>query len=347
MAKRNLQVNTPLSPIKGILLLLMVMILIWASCGTFAYFTIPPADPYKPFISSYIYFPATVTIVISGIILFGIIVTSLISVLSPKNNTALPPKVFSRFVKPYFTDRIRPAFELQESTSPVQDQLRTSKLGGIPYWPEHRVYPQNKQHQDLRLLAQINFAELPSHDLFPSSGILQFFITQQHMYGYSELPENNGYAVIYHEDSDSPQTPRDIPQLTLDDDTSPLIKNCRISFTQTTEAPPTYTESTPEIINDYFTEKDFDDPDEEMRAKGIPIAKPVSKLFGYATPIQTTLRGIPKQSEAELILLLQLLSEDDLAACIWGDMGGGYFLISSEDLKHRHFHKAVFTWDCY
>lgn len=39
--------------------------------------------------------------------------------------------------------------------------LTNSKVGGHPYWPVNEPYPVSPEHEPLRLLAQINFSEIP------------------------------------------------------------------------------------------------------------------------------------------------------------------------------------------
>ena len=56
-----------------------------------------------------------------------------------------------------------------------------SKIGGNPYLPKGFTYPKNSYGEDLYLLAQINFAEIPKMEGFPESGILEFFVSACNM----------------------------------------------------------------------------------------------------------------------------------------------------------------------
>lgn len=51
-----------------------------------------------------------------------------------------------------------------------------SKIGGEPYLPLDTAYPLDSNGNPLALLAQFNFAEIPSLPNFPDKGILQFYI---------------------------------------------------------------------------------------------------------------------------------------------------------------------------
>ena len=45
--------------------------------------------------------------------------------------------------------------------------LWQSKVGGEPYLPISQHYPQTLEGENLQLLAQINFAELPENEVYP------------------------------------------------------------------------------------------------------------------------------------------------------------------------------------
>ncbi len=57
--------------------------------------------------------------------------------------------------------------------------LLDSKLLGRPYLPKGFEYPRDPDGKPLRLLAQINFADVPPLDDYPDEGILQFFISDE------------------------------------------------------------------------------------------------------------------------------------------------------------------------
>lgn len=77
--------------------------------------------------------------------------------------------------------------------------LTKSKFGGYPYWPgaNYETYPKaDGGITPLTLLAQINFAEIPSYknDIFPRTGLLQFFILN--------ADDMENYKVVYHKTID-------------------------------------------------------------------------------------------------------------------------------------------------
>ena len=62
----------------------------------------------------------------------------------------------------------------------------SSKFGGLPYLPKNFAYPTDKKGNPLKLLAQLNFAELPLLADFPTSGILQFFVLPTDVIGLAD-----------------------------------------------------------------------------------------------------------------------------------------------------------------
>ena len=80
--------------------------------------------------------------------------------------------------------------------------LWQSKFGGSPYLPMGQTYPKSESGDNLQLLAQINFAELPENTQYPSTGILQFFINPfDDLYGldFDDQQKQDGFRIIFHE----------------------------------------------------------------------------------------------------------------------------------------------------
>ncbi|MCL2016621.1 MAG: YwqG family protein, partial [Defluviitaleaceae bacterium] len=90
----------------------------------------------------------------------------------------------------------QPAIRL---TTRQSDQITAtnSKFGGLPYLPKNFAYPMDGKGNPLKLLAQLNFGELPPLADFPSEGILQFFVLNNKMLGVKDW--KNQSKVLYHE----------------------------------------------------------------------------------------------------------------------------------------------------
>ena len=74
-----------------------------------------------------------------------------------------------------------------------------SKFGGIPYLPKNFEVPYGTSDDNgqLALLAQINCTDLPENNLYPKTGILQFWIGRDDLMGL-----DGDYKVVYFENID-------------------------------------------------------------------------------------------------------------------------------------------------
>lgn len=70
--------------------------------------------------------------------------------------------------------------------------ITDSHLGGVPYLPHDGKYPMGEDGQMLWLCAQINFAQMPAMEDFPTEGILQFFL--------SDFDYDGGFGLYSEED---------------------------------------------------------------------------------------------------------------------------------------------------
>ena len=77
--------------------------------------------------------------------------------------------------------------------------LEESKFGGFPFVPLGGAIPTNAEGSQLALLAQINCAQLPENNMYPSDGWLQVWCLEDEMYGFCSdtiQPETN-QKVLY------------------------------------------------------------------------------------------------------------------------------------------------------
>jgi len=93
-----------------------------------------------------------------------------------------------------------------------------SKFGGVPYWPKDYAYPTCSRGNPLKLLAQLNFAQLPALENFPVSGILQFYVLPDESVGLQGWPsptKQDTFRVVYHKEI-LPEESRmtDFPEIT-------------------------------------------------------------------------------------------------------------------------------------
>ena len=82
--------------------------------------------------------------------------------------------------------------------------LFDSKFGGLPYWDMEKEYPVDSTGNKMMLLAQINlerlFQEVERDELLPSTGMFQFFIALDDVYGmdFDGQGIQKNFKVVYH-----------------------------------------------------------------------------------------------------------------------------------------------------
>lgn len=208
----------------------------------------------------------------------------------------------------------------------------------------------DEENQPLKLLAQINFADVPHHlPHFPTTGILQFFIDPfDDVLGldFEDGQSQKGFRVIFHEHiiEDKAQLIQDFSFITnkLEDFYFPVEKEMALTFTTNTEAL---------SMNDFRTEKtyapfydDLLEDDDIADAFYDAYGGTGHKMGGYPFFTQTDPRAYGDYPDAT-ILLLQVDSIGD--HIMWGDVGVGNFFISEEALKRRDFSQVLYNWDCH
>ena len=226
--------------------------------------------------------------------------------------------------------------------------VTSSKFGGNPYWPLTMDYPTDGTGQPLHLLAQLNFSELPKLEHYPESGLLQFFIANDDVYGYEfaspgqdpvDLATNpKNFRVIYHESMNSSELLTDFP-VKDDDCYLPLNEEYAIEATLDNEVA---------SVSDYRFERiDFGHTldDDVMDYFYDHESALGSKIGGYAHFTQDDPRGY--LAKEDWWLLFQMDTEYSEAVDImWGDSGVGNFFIRPRDLKNKDFNKVWYNWDC-
>ena len=252
--------------------------------------------------------------------------------------------------------------------------LTSCKLGGSPYLPKDFEYPRNSNGLPLKLLAQLNFAELPKLEHFPKDGILQFYILHDDMMGLDDdLTQQNNFRVIFHKEILSLNMLRtDFSELELIQ-----IDNNSYSFDcfpfggefiltgEITNQVMTSMDYRHRILfeklckEDYYLEKFTDDGltekiydlflNEEFDFD-IVVDQEVHLINGYPTFSQHDPRGYDIKNKYDT-LLFQLVSQPCKELhkweILWGDAGVGNFFINIKNLKKCNFADVLYTWDCY
>lgn len=214
-----------------------------------------------------------------------------------------------------------------------------SKFLGKPYLPTEFQYPKDKKGNPMILLAQINFAETPQLENYPTSGILQFFISPTEWYDMDD------YKILFHETVENEyQTDFAFLTDTLYEE-SPVYCEHKLAFEKVIE----YGGYEDFRFNgqidfngkDYFdfqeglTKEQAEEMDNFLDGTG-------HKIGGYAYFTQADPRGYDSNQKDE-ILLLQIDTDEEI---MFGDSGVGNLFITLKSLKEKDFEQAWFNWDC-
>lgn len=250
-----------------------------------------------------------------------------------------------------------------------------SKFGGVPYLNKNTNVPIDKNGSQLALLAQIDCATLPENNIYPKSGLLQFWIGRD---SGSGLGDKDGSKVIYYKDLDttvtedevlekyyrlnednktefSPYHPKNTSfSLTFEKQTMPITSTCelfeRLLLKETKEY---YPDVEGEDIYAIFDEDAIDYIFDELNGEEHIIG-------GYPSFIQWDPRYFEDDDDFEegskvySTLLLQIGSEwgnadwpsNERYEIMWGDAGIANFFIAPGDLEQQNFDDVLYNWDC-
>ena len=238
-----------------------------------------------------------------------------------------------------------------------------SKVGGLPYWDPAKTYPTDSNGKKMFLLAQINFDQDKAESPLPQSGMLQFFIGGEEMYGLDldHPSEQKDWRIVYHEKVDASVTAEaveamGIPSNNGDDEEvdSPVFRSCvfRLVKKETWLTPDhweRFDELTLEVAKDLFGETDAESANEVFGEDQYALLEEEyfysenSQLLGHPFFTQEDAR---EEGSRYNTLLFQLDSETVDDVVMWGDSGVGNFFINAEDLKRLDFSNVLYNWDC-
>ena len=255
------------------------------------------------------------------------------------------------------------AYQLEFDTESVPT-IFDSKVGGLPYWDPAKTYPTDSNGKKMCLLAQINFDQDKAESPLPQSGMLQFFVGGEEMYGldFDHPTEQKDWCIVYHEKIDASVTAEAVEAMGIpsnnDDEgvDSPVFRSCvfRLAKKETWLTPDNwerFDELTLEVAKDLFDQTDAESAEEVFGEDQYAL---LEEEYFYSE--NSHLLGHPYFTQADIrergwrydTLLFQLDSEtvDEEDIVMWGDMGVGNFFINSEDLKRLDFSNVLYNWDC-
>ncbi|RKZ52549.1 MAG: DUF1963 domain-containing protein [Candidatus Parabeggiatoa sp. nov. 2] len=251
-----------------------------------------------------------------------------------------------------FRDKIESSLKPFIEILPQQNEDLTwwqSQFGGLPYLPKGSEYPKDAQGNPLFLLAQINFEEVPCLAGFPQTGILQFYIADNGLYGadFDNPTQQEGFRVVYF-----PAISQSEEDLVTDFSFLPEpeylpLSGCRCSLQFEKKMAPVG-------LSDYqFCELFGEEFFENFASKKLDIFEEYVKNFpedghrmgGYAYFTQEDPR--PQIVEGEKYILLLQIDTDNAVDILWGDSGVGNFFIKEADFEKLDFSGVLYNWDCH
>ena len=248
--------------------------------------------------------------------------------------------------------------------------LTDSKIGGLPYWDLSRPYPADEKGQPMQLLAQINFGAEDMDPPFPKTGLLQFFIGLDEMFGcnFADAPDQKNYRVVYHPKIDGSVTPDQVlslgaPGLVDDDRTSPLEEELAIH----TERADSSANDRSFVFEEAFRaavkavmgvdmgeQKSYEFLDEDVYDELFESFLETDDgcmngghwMLGYPSFTQEDPRSEDSPFDTLLLQVDSMRDEENGYSILWGDCGVANFFISRTDLEKLDFSRVLYNWDC-
>lgn len=230
------------------------------------------------------------------------------------------------------------------SSSKASTSVYDSKIGGNPYWKKNMKYPLDIDDNPMKLLAQINFSDMPYLEDMPQNGLLQFFISgNDDVYGLNfDNPINqDNFRVIYHSNIDKEGLLEDFTVFkSIHNDYFPAPVEAKMIFNE--DIKPVSAEDY--RFSKYFGKEAFElFTNDECENYIKKYDSSGHKIGGYAFFTQEDPRNY-KYDDYKL-LLLQLDTDEEINM-MWGDCGVANFFIRKEDLLNLDFSKVLYNWDC-
>ena len=253
----------------------------------------------------------------------------------------------------------------------TKTHLTSSNVAGWFYLPKTSTIPTTSKGEQLMYLAQINCEELPENSIYPSKGIMQFWIFGgDYNLGndYTKPTSDSKKRVIYYPEVEEHFTEEELSEMykpeedkkegeliTPINDGAPFA----MSFEKASQWPlpndfrfeEIFNEKLNEHIEETKAEEGFEsyDIDEE---ESYDIIEELdihnhTQIGGYGHFTQEDPR-MYDDFEDYTELLFQLDSEfgTDDYYILWGDCGVGNFFATKEQLSNLEFAECLYSWDC-
>ena len=254
--------------------------------------------------------------------------------------------------------------------------VTSSKFGGVPYLPEGVDVPTNADGDPLGMIAQINCAELPDNDIYPKTGILQFWLDPtDDLYGanYDNPIAQDNNRVMYYPEIGAPNSSVGLAQVDQEKGEFPAywpISPSDMEFALSFEAIEQGEAVLSEGFFDAFVNQwnslypdqtieeldELDDLSDELVTDFLDDFTEFHKIGGKPIFVQNDPRDFRDNLKNYTVDLLTIVSGDVRdpresgnsrnIEIMWGDMGTANWLITPEQLAARDFSQVLFEWSC-
>ncbi|MBB1533121.1 MAG: DUF1963 domain-containing protein [Mogibacterium sp.] len=255
--------------------------------------------------------------------------------------------------------------------SETKTPLTSSNVAGWFYLPKTSTIPTTSKGEQLMYLAQINCEELPENSIYPSKGIMQFWIFGgDYNLGndYTKPTSDSKKRVIYYPEIDkhfSEEELREMYEPQKDKKEGELITPINdgapfaMSFEKTSQWPLPNDFRFEEIFNEKLNEHIEETKAEEgFESYDIGEEESYDIIEDLDIPNHTQIGGYGHFTQEDprmyddfedyTELLFQLDSEfgTDDYYILWGDCGVGNFFAKKEQLRNLDFAECLYSWDC-
>ena len=253
--------------------------------------------------------------------------------------------------------------------------VTSSKFGGVPYLPEGVDAPTNAHGDPLGMIAQINCAELPDNDIYPKTGILQFWLDPtDDLYGanYDNPIAQDNNRVMYYPEIGAPNSGVGLAQVDQQEGEfpgywpiSPSDMEFALSFEAIEQGEAVLSEDFFDVFvhqwNSLYPDQtikslwDLDDLGDEPVTDFFDNFAEFHKIGGKPIFVQGDPRDVRDNLKNYTANLLTMVSEvfrdpqagsPHLAEILWGDLGTANWLITPEQLAACDFSQVLFEWAC-
>ena len=256
--------------------------------------------------------------------------------------------------------------------SETKTPLTSSNVAGWFYLPKTSTIPTTSKGEQLMYLAQINCEELPENSIYPSKGIMQFWIFGgDYNLGndYTKPTSDSKKRVIYYPEIEEHFTEVELSEMykpeedkkegeliTPINDGAPFA----MSFEKTSQWPLPNDFRFEEIFNEKLNEHiEVTKAEEGFESYDIGEEESYDIIEDLDIPNHTQIGGYGHFTQEDprmyddfedyTELLFQLDSEfgTDDYYILWGDCGVGSFFATKEQLRNLDFAECLYSWDCY